>query len=149
MIAMIGRKTNGGLVIMSSPLMPPPPPGRTPDACGVSPAAGVGDEVSIGDGVMPGVGVGTPCSVKLAHGCGCTLAQSLWTFGLSPRKGLTTLVNAPVSSATTEPATWVERSQYRVMLSFFKKSWPVTVMLVLGPPAVGWSPSDAPVGRGA
>jgi hypothetical protein len=31
MIAMIGRNTKGGLVMMSSPLMPPPP-GRTPEA---------------------------------------------------------------------------------------------------------------------
>ena len=31
---MIGRKTKGGLVMMSSPLMPPVPPVRAPDACG-------------------------------------------------------------------------------------------------------------------
>src|SRR5690242_3416303 len=97
---MIGRNTKGGLVRMSSPLMPPL--GRTPDACGVSVAAGVGDDVSVGEGEACGVGVGGPCSAKLAQGWGCTLAQSLWTFGLSPAYGLITLVNAPLSSLTTE-----------------------------------------------
>jgi hypothetical protein len=108
MIPMIGRKTNGGLVMMSSPLMPPPP-GRTPDACGVSAGEGVG--VSPGEGESFGVGVGGPWRVKFAHGFGWTLAHSLWTFGLSPLNGLITLVNAPVSSLTTDAAMWVEVSQ--------------------------------------
>ena len=34
------------------------------------------------------------------------------------------------------------------MLSFFRKSWPVTVMAVVAPPAVGCSPMLAPVGKG-
>ena len=53
---MIGRKTKGGLVMMSSPLRPPPPvwPVRGPDACGLP--AGEGD--SSGDGVTSAVGVG-------------------------------------------------------------------------------------------
>ena len=90
---------------------------------------------------------GTP--LKVAHGFGCTLAHSLWTFGLSPAKGLITLVKAPVSSLTTVPATCVERSQYSVIVSFLRKSWPVTVIAVLAPPAVGCRPIDAPAGSGA
>jgi hypothetical protein len=35
------------------------------------------------------------------------------------------------------------------MLSLFKNAWPVTVMLVLGPPAVGCMPMLAPIGSGA
>jgi hypothetical protein len=35
------------------------------------------------------------------------------------------------------------------MLSFFRKSWPVTVMTVLDVPAVGCKPMVAPTGRGA
>jgi hypothetical protein len=69
MIAMIGRKTKGGRVMMSSPLRPAPPD-RTPEACGVSVAAGVGVDVSAGEGVTPGVGVGGAWRVKVAHGCG-------------------------------------------------------------------------------
>ena len=109
MMAMIGRKTNGGLVMMSSPLMPPPP-GRTPDA-GVSVAVGVGDDVSSGDGVTPGVGGGGPCNVNVAHGLGCTLTHSLCTPGLSKGRGLSTLVNAPEASLTTVAAMWEVRSQ--------------------------------------
>jgi hypothetical protein len=46
---MIGRKTNGGLVMMSSPEMPPPPLGRTPDA-------GLPEGEDDGDGDSAGVG---------------------------------------------------------------------------------------------
>jgi hypothetical protein len=49
MIAMIGRKTKGGRVMMSRPLIPPPP-GRAPDAWGLSPGDGEGVDVSTGDG---------------------------------------------------------------------------------------------------
>ena len=69
---MIGRKTKGGLVMMSSPEMPPPPLRRTPDAGGLP--DGEGDSTGVGEA---GVGLGVACRVKLAHGLGCTLAQSL------------------------------------------------------------------------
>jgi hypothetical protein len=46
------------------------------------------------------------------------------------------------------PATRLGSSQYRVMLSFGKKSWPVTVIPTLGPPAVGSSPIVALTGVG-
>jgi hypothetical protein len=58
MMPMIGKKTNGGFVMMSSPLIPPPV--RGPDACGVSTGVGTGVGVSVGPGVTPGVGVGGP-----------------------------------------------------------------------------------------
>jgi hypothetical protein len=108
---MIGRKTKGGRVMMSSPLRPPPfpPPVRGPDACGLSTGEGVGD--SPGDGVPATVGVGGGRSVKLAQGLGWTLAHSLWTFGLSPAKGLTVLTKEPLASVTTDAATWLEASQ--------------------------------------
>ena len=65
---MIGRKTKGGLVMMSNPLMPPLPPGlvRGPDACGLSIGEGVGDAC----GEVDGSGVGATCKVNLAHGFG-------------------------------------------------------------------------------
>jgi hypothetical protein len=62
---------------------------------------------------------------------------------------LITLVKAPLPSVTTEVATWVVTSQYSVMLSFFKNSWPVTVTLVPAVPAVGCIPMLAPIGSGA
>ena len=107
---MIGRNTKGGLVRMSSPLIPPPPLGRTPEACGLE---GDGDGDSSGDGEPEGVGEGDGGAwrAKVAHGLGWTLAHSLCAFGLSPLNGLTTLVNDPFSSETTEPAIWVETSQ--------------------------------------
>jgi hypothetical protein len=73
---MIGRNTNGGLVMKTRPLTPPPL-GRTPDACGLSVGEDDGDEVSVGVGESCGVGVGAPWRLKLAHGLGWTLAQSL------------------------------------------------------------------------
>src|SRR6202521_3485149 len=145
---MIGRKTNGGLVMMSSPLIPPLPPGRTPEACDVL----VGEDdgvVSVGEEGGVGAGLGAPWRLKRAHGLGWTLAHSLWTAGLSPANGVTGLVKAPLSSVTTDAATWADVSQYSVMLSFFKKFWPVALMLVVGPPAVGSNPMVAPPGRGA
>jgi hypothetical protein len=74
-IAMIGRKTKGGLVMMSRPEIPPPPV-RAPDACGlpVGDGEGEGDSTGVGEA---GVGLGVAWRVKLAHGLGCTLAQSL------------------------------------------------------------------------
>lgn len=144
---MMGRKTNGGLVMMSSPLMPPPA-GRTPDTGEVSVGEDDG-EVSVGEAGGVGVGVGAPRRVKLAHGLGWTLAQSLWTAGLSPANGVTTLVKAPLSSVITAAMPWADVSQYSVRLSFLRKFWPVAVMLVVGPPALGSNPMVAALGRGA
>jgi hypothetical protein len=61
---------------------------------------------------------------------------------------LTTTVNAPLELHTVVPATRLGSSQYSVMLSFGKKSWPVTVIPTLGPPAVGSSPIVALTGVG-
>jgi hypothetical protein len=145
---MIGRKTNGGLVMMSSPEMPPPLLGRTPDAGGLLEGEAEGEGDSNGVGVA-GSGVGVACRVKVAHGLGCTLAQSLCTPGLSSARGFKTLVNAPLSSVTRVAAMCVVTSQYRLRLSFLRKLWPVTVMLMVITPPVGCSPIEASLGRGA
>jgi hypothetical protein len=143
---MIGRKTKGGLVMM--PNQPTLPPVRAPDACGFSEDEGdVGD--SEGEGEVGGVGLGGAWRLKLAQGLGGTLAQSLWMAGLSPANGFTTWMKAPFASVTTEVATWLGLSQYSVMLSFFRKPWPVAVMPAEAWPAVGSSPMLAPMGRGA
>jgi hypothetical protein len=107
---MIGRKTKGGLVMMSRPLMPPPP-GRAPDAWEFPAAEGVGDDVSTGEGEVDAVGVGAGWRAKLAQGFGWTLAHSLCAAGLSLANGLTAFVKEPLSSVTTVVATWLETSQ--------------------------------------
>src|ERR1700737_4443252 len=93
---MIGRKTNGGLVITSSPLRPEPVGSVSRDTlaevAGEAEGDDDGDGDGDGDGDAAGVGVGGPCSVKLAHGFGCTLAHSLCTLGASPGNGFTTFV---------------------------------------------------------
>ncbi len=58
-------------------------------------------------------------------------------------------MKAPLASVTTVAAIWVVRSQYSVMLSFLRKLSPVTVRMVLSPPAVGDNPMVAPIGSGA
>jgi hypothetical protein len=67
--AIIGRKTRGGFVSTSSPLRPPP---FTVNATGDALGLGLGDWDGVataeGDDAAAGVGVGAPCSVKLAHG---------------------------------------------------------------------------------
>jgi len=68
---------------------------------------------------------------------------------LSSARGFKTLENAPLSSVTRVAAGWVVRSQYSVRLSFLRKLEPVTVMLMVITPAVGCSPIEASVGRGA
>ena len=102
---MIGRKTNGGLVITSKPLCPELVVSTTGDALGVGDgdSDGVGD--GEGDGDAAGVGVGGPWRVKLAQGFGGTLAQRWCTPGLSPGKGVTDLVKLPLPSAVTLAAT--------------------------------------------
>jgi hypothetical protein len=75
---MIGRKTSGGLVMASRPLMAATGVALG-DGLGLSLGVGEGDSVGVGDadGEADGVGDDVPCSVKLAHGPGDTLAQSL------------------------------------------------------------------------
>jgi hypothetical protein len=109
-IPMIGRNTKGGLVRMSSPLMPPPPPPvRGPEACWVSLGEGEGD--SEGEGPVVGVGVGVTWRVKVACGLGWTLVQSVCLPGLAPANSFTTFVKAPLSSVTRVPAGWLGVSQ--------------------------------------
>lgn len=110
---MIGRKTNGGLVMTSSPLRPPLIVSATGDALGLglgdADADGVG--TADGDGGAGGVGVGDPCSVKVAHGRGGTLAHKRCTPGLSPGNGTTGIAKLPPESAWAFPATWDSESQ--------------------------------------
>jgi hypothetical protein len=73
--AIIGRKTNGGVVITSSPLRSPETVNATGDALGLALGDGDGVGMAESDGAAGGVGVGGPCNVKLAHGLGGTLAH--------------------------------------------------------------------------
>ena len=104
--AMIGRKTNGGLRMRSSPLR------LEGGGAAVAATIGVGDGVGSGDGVGEGdgVGVGT-CSVKLAQGDGGALAHSRCRPGGSAGKGLTFHVKFPFASALTAPETLFGWSQ--------------------------------------
>ena len=69
---MIGRKTNGGLVITSRPPRPEfvviVNRDALADEVGEGEGDGDGDGEAEGDGDAGGVGVGDPCSVKFAHG---------------------------------------------------------------------------------
>jgi hypothetical protein len=104
--AMIGRKTNGGLVITSSPLLPPPfTVSATGDALGLGLGEAEGVGMAEGDGGAGGVGVGDPCNVKFAHGPGGAVAQMRCTPGLSPGNGVTTCLNSPLASVVTLVAT--------------------------------------------
>ena len=75
---MIGRKTSGGLVMTSRPLMAATGVGLG-DGLGLSLGVAEGDSVGDADAEAEADGDGddVPCSVKLAHGLGATLAQSL------------------------------------------------------------------------
>ena len=109
---MIGRKTNGGFVITSSPLRPPPfTVSATGEALGVGLGEGEGLATAEGDGTAGGVGVGGPCKLKPAHGPGATLAHRRCTPGPSPGKGVTTLVKPPPESAWTSATTLDAESQ--------------------------------------
>jgi len=104
--AIIGRKTNGGFVITSSPLRSPPfTVSATGDALGLGLGDADGVDTGDGEGTAGGVGVGGPCNVKLAHGPGCTVAHRRWTPGPSPGNGDTTLVKLPLESVVTLVAT--------------------------------------------
>jgi hypothetical protein len=98
---MIGRKTSGGFVITSRPPRSPFTVSATGDALALGLVAAEGDEVGTAeaDGAAGGVGVGGPCSVKLAHGRGGTLAQRRCTPGLSPGNGTTGIAKLPLESA--------------------------------------------------
>src|ERR1700694_488575 len=106
--AIIGRKTNGGFVITSSPPLPPPfTVSATGDAPGLGLALGDADAVGTaeGEGGAGGVGVGAPWRVKLAHGPGAALAHRRCSPGLSPGNGVTTCLNSPLASVVTLVAT--------------------------------------------
>ena len=108
---MIGKKTNGGLVITSSPLRPEFVVSMTGDALGVGDGDSDGVGEGDGEGEEAGVGVGGPCRVKLAHGFGGTLAHRWCTPGVSPGKGVTALVKLPLPSLVTLAATCESVSQ--------------------------------------
>ena len=108
---MIGRKTRGGLVITSSALWPEFVVTTSGKVLGLADGLADGEAAGDGDAGEEGVGVGGPCSVKLAHGLGGTLAHSLCRPGLSPGNGLTVVVKLPLPSALTLVATWLGVSQ--------------------------------------
>jgi hypothetical protein len=93
------------LVITSNPPRPEFVVRTTGD--GLSLGLGDGESFGLGDddGGAEGVGVGEPCSVKLAHGTGGTLAQRRCRPGPSPGNGVTTFVKLPWPSAVTLVAT--------------------------------------------
>jgi hypothetical protein len=77
---MIGRKTSGGLVMMSRPLMAATGVALG-DGLGLSLGVAEGDSVgdcdADGEAEADGDGDDVSCSVKFAHGLGATLAHSL------------------------------------------------------------------------
>jgi hypothetical protein len=147
---MIGRITNGGFNIRSMPLSV----AATGVGLAVSVGLGVGDGLVSGDadGDGDGWGVGvtaTACRVKLAQGFGGTLAHRWWRPGGSPVKGFTWVVKLPLASATAPPATLLAGgSQMSVMDSLGRNAPPLTVICVVGSPAVTSSERNALVGVG-
>ena len=104
--AMIGRMTNGGLSMTSSPL------NLESIRAGVAAPIGVLEGDGSGEGEPSGDGVAiAACRVKFAQGFGATLAHSLWRPGGSPGKGLTFHVKLPLASASTAPETLFDWSQ--------------------------------------
>ena len=108
---MIGKKTNGGLVITSSPLRAEFVVSITGDALGVGDGDSDGVGEGDGEGEAAGVGVGEPSRVKLAQGFGGTLAHRWCTPGLSPGNGVTAFVKLPLPSVVTFAATCESVSQ--------------------------------------
>src|ERR1700687_4458661 len=103
---MIGRSTNGGLRMTSSPLSL----GST--RAGVGATTGVGEGDVSGEGEASGEGLtAAGFSAKLAQGFGATLAHSLWTPVGSPGKGWTFVVKLPLASALPAPETLFDWSQ--------------------------------------
>src|SRR6266567_1072893 len=107
--AMIGKKTNGGRVRMSSAV------GvwslgwiRIGD--GLGEGEGDGEGVRAGDAL--GEGEGGPISRKFAHGLLDATAHRRWVPGLSPGKGVRPdLEKPPAPLVLTLPATWPGLSQ--------------------------------------
>src|SRR6266851_4469365 len=95
-----------------------------------------------------GVGLGGPCRVKLAHGYGCTLTHRRCRPGVSPGKGFMVWVKLPPTSVVALPATWLGSSQKSVMGSYARNPEPLTVIVVLGPPAAKSRTMLAPMGIG-
>lgn len=144
----IGRNTNGGFVITSSPLPEEGPVSAIGEVLGLEVGDADADGEADGDGEAVGVGVGDAWSVKFAQGFGGTLAQSLCGPGLSPGNGVTTFVKLPLESVVTLAATRESASQYRLMDSLGRNEDPVAVILVLEPPAAVSSTMLAPSGVG-
>src|SRR2546428_3120356 len=101
---MIGRKTNGGFVITSSPLLPEPVVNVNRDALADEAGEGDGDDggEADGDGDAAGVGVGGPFRGDPAPGGGCFSPAApphrvCWP-GLSPGNAVTLGAKFPVAS---------------------------------------------------
>src|SRR5690348_14152411 len=107
---MIGRKTNGGLEMTSKPFSVPLIGVGLAPAVAEAVGEGESDGVGSAEGDADGEGAAAT-SVKLAHGLGGTLAQSLWPPGLSLAKGFTVVTKLPLLSALAPPATWSGVSQ--------------------------------------
>src|ERR1700694_5855745 len=104
-----GRNTNGGLGITSKPVSGAATGGGLMEGVVVASGVGEGDALGLGDGNGEVVAASR---VKLAHGFGATIAQSLWTPGASPAKGLMWgALKLPFWSAIAEPATLFGWSQ--------------------------------------
>ena len=130
---MIGKITNGGLVMTSRPLIA----AGDGVAASVGRGLGEGEGGSVGDGDATGDGEAVASRVKSAQGVGGTLAQSLWSPRGSPGNGLTCVAKLPLESAIADPATLLlGGSQLRLMGSLGRNPEPETVMTVFASPAV-------------
>src|SRR6266581_5809592 len=110
--AMIGKKTNGGRVRMSS-AVGPWSLGWTRIGDGLGEGEGEGEGVRTGDAL--GEGEGGPIRRKLAHGLLDAVAHRRWVPGLSPGKGVRPgLEKAPAPFGFTLAATCPGWSQYSV-----------------------------------
>ncbi len=108
--AMIGRITNGGLVMRSKVLSLAAPGVGLGESVGL--AVGDGEVSGDADGDTVGVGLAAAaCRVKLAQGLGGTLAHRRCTPGGSPGYGLTLVVKFPFASALEAPDTFAGWSQ--------------------------------------
>src|ERR1700674_1776041 len=109
-----GRNTNGGLEMTSKPFSVAATGVGLMDGVVVASGVGEGDALGLGDGNGEVVAASR---VKLAHGFGATLAQSLWTPGVSPAKGLMWgALKLPFWSAMAEPWTLLGGSRERKAL---------------------------------
>src|SRR2546427_12833509 len=105
---MIGRKTNGGFVITSSPLLPEPVVNVNRDALADEAGEGDGDDggEADGDGDAAGSGGGGPRRGKPAHGGGwikpAPPPQRVWWAGTLPRNALTFVAKISVASVAVQ-----------------------------------------------